>query len=92
MKSYIEHIIPVLDDWLKQHPGLQFIQDGAPGHRGRATQAEIRQRKMPMIFWSPYSPDLNLIESIWDKMKDYLQDNFPEQMTYSQLRAAVQEA
>jgi len=45
-----------------------------------------------MIFWSLYSPDLNLIESIWDKMKDYLQDNFPEQMTYSQLRAAVQEA
>ena len=78
MKFYIEHIISVLDDWLKQHPGLQFIQDGAPDHRGRATQAEIRRRKMSMIFWPPYSPDLNLIKSIWDKMKDYLQNNFPE--------------
>ena len=42
MKSYIEHIIPVLDDWLKQHPGLQFIQDGASDHREEETQAEIR--------------------------------------------------
>ena len=47
---------------------------------------------MPMILWPPYSPDLNPIETIWDKMKDYLQDNFPERMTYPQLRAAVQEA
>ena len=47
---------------------------------------------MPMILWPPYSPDLNPIEMIWDKMKDYLQNNFPEQMTYPQLRAAVQEA
>jgi transposase len=92
MKSYIEHIIPVLDDWLKQHPGLCFMQDGAPGHRGGKTQAEIQHHNMPKIPWPPYSPDLNPIETMWDKMKDYLQDNFPERMTYPQLRAAVQEA
>ena len=50
MKSYIEHIIPVLDNWLKQHPGLQFIQDDAPDHRDKATQTEIRQCRMSMIF------------------------------------------
>src|SRR5438046_279815 len=32
MESYIKHIIPVLDNWLQQHPGFQFIQDRAPGH------------------------------------------------------------
>jgi hypothetical protein len=90
--SYIEHIIPVLDDWLQQHPELRFIQDNAPGHRGRKTQAEIKRRKMPKIIWPPYSPDLNLIEKIWDWMKDYLETTFPEQMTYPQLRRAVQEA
>ena len=50
MKFYIEHIISVLDDWLKQHPGLQFIQDDAPDHRDEATQTEIRQCRMSMIF------------------------------------------
>ena len=64
MKSYIEHIIPVLDNWLRQYPELGFIQDGAPGYRGGETQAEIRQHKMPIILWPPYSPDLNPIETI----------------------------
>jgi transposase len=50
MKTYIKHIISILNDWLQQHPGLQFMQDGAPGHRGGETQAEIERRKMPKIF------------------------------------------
>ena len=42
--------------------------------------------------WPPYSPDLNIIESVWDKMKDYIQEHFPEELTYDQLREAVKEA
>ena len=80
----------MLDDWLKQHSEFQFIQDSASDHKEEETQAEIRWCKMPMIFWLSYSSDLNLIESIWDKMKNYLQNNFSEWMIYSQLRAAVQ--
>jgi len=58
MESYIKHIIPVLDDRLQQHPELCFMQDGAPGHRGGETRAEIQRRNMPIIPWPPYSPDL----------------------------------
>jgi len=68
------------------------MQNNAPGHRGKKTQAEIQRRKMSKIIWPPYSPDLNPIEKIWDWMKDYIENVFPEQMTYPQLRAAVQEA
>ena len=42
--------------------------------------------------WPPYSPDLNIIESVWNKMKDYIQERFPEKLTYEQLREAVKEA
>ena len=59
------------------------MQDGAPGHKGGKTQAEIKKRKILKIFWPPYSPDLNLIEKIWDWMKDYIDENFPERMTYA---------
>jgi hypothetical protein len=90
--TYIEHILPVLDEWLQQHPQIQFIQDNAPSHRGRKTQAEIKQCRMRSIPWPPYSPDLNLIEKIWDWMKDYLENMFPEHMTFAELRVAVQEA
>ena len=38
-----------------------------------------------------YSLDFNFIEKIWDWMKNYIEHIFFEQMTYSQLKAAVQE-
>jgi hypothetical protein len=45
-----------------------------------------------MIRWPPFSPDLNLIEMVWNWMKNYLQANFPENMTLSELRIALREA
>jgi transposase len=92
MKTYIEHIIPVMEDWIRRNPGLQLMQDNAPGHHGKKTQEELRNRNIHPIFWPPYSPDLNPIEKIWDWIKDYIQNNFPERMTYPQLRQAVREA
>ena len=46
----------------------------------------------PGIFWSPFSPDLNLIERVWYIIKNYLQDHYPETMSYDVLRAAVEDA
>jgi transposase len=45
-----------------------------------------------MIFWPEYSPDLNPIETVWARMKDYIELHFPEKMSYDTLRAAVIEA
>jgi hypothetical protein len=45
-----------------------------------------------MIRWPPFSPDLNLIEMVWNWMKNYLQANFPEYMTLLELRIALREA
>ena len=47
---------------------------------------------MLSISWPSYSLDLNLIEKVWDWMKDYIESVFPEHMTYSQLKVIVQEA
>ncbi len=97
MRDYMSGILyqaifPVLDNWLQQPPELKFMQDGAPGHRGKITQAEIEKHKMPKTPWPPYSPDPKPIETLWDWMKDYIQDNFLEKMGYAQLRKAVQDA
>ena len=46
------------------------MQDGAPGHSAAFTREELRLRGVELIFWPAYSPDLNPIEMVWNKMKN----------------------
>ena len=96
-ESYCERIVPLVHGWLRLNPHLQFMQDGAPGHSAAYTMDELRERNIQPIFWPAFSPDLNPIEAIWNKMKDYIELHYPDldgvkQLSYDQLRVAVQEA
>jgi transposase len=91
-ESYSARVIPLIHGWLRMYPLLQLMQDGAPGHTGGNTRAELLERGIRSIFWPAFSPDLNPIETVWNKMKDYIALKYPEKLTYDQLRAAVQEA
>jgi len=96
-ESYCERIIPLVDGWLGLNPYLQFMQDGAPGHSAAFTIDELRDRVITPIFWPAFSPDLNPIEVVWKKMKDWIELHYPDlpagkQRTYDQLRESVREA
>ena len=71
---------------------LVLMQDGAPGHAATETKEELRERGIIVIFWPPFSPDLNPIERVWHVIKNYLQDNYPITMSYDRLREAVKDA
>lgn len=78
---------------MRTNPGLQLMQDGAPGHSARDTIEELHERGIFPIFWPAFSPDLNPIETVWNWMKDYIEKKFGDvQLSYDRLRAAVQEA
>jgi transposase len=96
-EKYCERIIPLVHGWMRMHPGLVFMHDGAPGHSAQFTRAELHERGINPMFWPAFSPDLNPIEAVWNKMKDWIELNHPDlpggkQRTYDQLRAIVQEA
>lgn len=69
------------------------MQDNAAGHAARATIAVLTQMGIKPIFWPARSPDLNPIETLWDIMKDYIQEKYPQtHKSYPRLRQAVIEA
>ena len=56
--------------------------DGPPGHAARDTRTELHEKSIQVIHWPAFSPDLNPIEKVWHTMKNYLYQNFPENMSY----------
>ena len=73
------------------------MQDGAPSHTARRTREEMSRLGIHPIDWPSFSPDLNPIESVWDQMKIYIDNHYPEVYACSQrfstrLRDIVEEA
>ena len=69
------------------------MQNHAPGHAAKLTLAEFKKRNIKLIFWPPFSPDLNPIETVWNIMKDWIQNHYSgDQLGYKVLRQAVTEA
>jgi hypothetical protein len=90
--SYCQHIVPVLTPYIDR-TRLLLMQDNASSHASRDTLAELQRRGLFPIFWPANSPDLNPIETVWDWMKDYIQEKYPEvHRSYPRLKEAVAEA
>jgi transposase len=96
--SYREHVVPLIHDQIQRYSQetgqeLILIQDNAPSHNARATREELRRRGISYETWPPFSPDLNAIESVWNWMKQWIQDRYDDGLVDSQpIRGALQEA
>lgn len=75
-----------------------WMQDNASCHRSKLTQSNLRRRGILFIRWPRYSPDLNLIEHVWNWMKNYIQERYWQarydvaKVPLEQLKAIIWEA
>jgi hypothetical protein len=49
-KSYCEYTIPAIFNYLFNHPGLYFQQDGGSGHKAEETLALLKSWGVRLIF------------------------------------------
>ena len=97
-ETFQQHTVPVIDEWIQIHrqngEPLLLMQDGAPGSVAADTRVDLQERGVTVCFWPPCSPDLNLIESCWNWMKDYIEEHWglEEKVGYEKLREYVKAA
>ena len=76
-------VIPLL----RNHRGMQLLQGGAPAHRERATTAYLNATNVNAVYSPPKSPDLSIIENIWDELNRRVRRTGAIPTTLNQLRA-----
>ena len=96
-QEYCEKIVPLIDGMVSMRPWLSLMQDNAPARKVASTMEDMNQRPIQPIFWLANSPDLNPIEAVWNRMKDYIQRHHPnlgcgKQRTQDSLRSIAKEA
>jgi hypothetical protein len=74
--SYSGIIIPLVQEILQEYSDLEFQQDNAKGHSSAFTKSVFQAIGIEPIFWPPNSPDLNPIETLWDDIKDYMEEHY----------------
>ena len=78
-------VIPLL----RNHRGMQLLHDGAPAHRARVTTAYLNANNVNVVDFPPKSPDLNIIENIWDELNRRVKSTGAIRTTLNQLRAKI---
>jgi len=87
----VPYLYPFTIEAKAQAPGILIMEDNAPAHIHHYHNSFRQQLDLHKLIWPANSPDLNPIETIWNKMNDLLKAQIGPRMTAAGLRQVVQQ-
>lgn len=84
-------LLGTLSDQSLQPSDIILQQDNDPKHRSRLAQAWLRDNGLEVLKWASHSPDMNIIEHVWDEMDHRLHARNPFPCNLEELWTALQE-
>ncbi|GAV04150.1 hypothetical protein RvY_14472 [Ramazzottius varieornatus] len=72
-----KEVIPKIRERRKKKKRVIWMHDNAPSHKAKLVQAYLKKCRLSVLPWPPLSPDMNLIENVWNIMWQYIGKRCP---------------